>query len=305
MPTSSRSGATLPRFSWLTDEERDSSHTRAANEGAPRDLRSSSLGARYWIEGTFARPTGCVSHRATRRLDDEPAWIVIPASPSLHKFANAMPFIQTARTARRLRHPYILRTLETGLLYDGRPFVVVERLPSESLGTWIAHRRKLPWNQVQSVALRLCSAVEAARRAGLAPRNLDLDGCLHVREGIDDCDVRLGELFVPASARLPESDAAAVAMIVHALGGGRPNPAETGALGNVLVRALGNNGYADIRDLARALAAIERDGVRESQGANHACVSGQFEFDEIADERETEARPIPWTAEYERADPLP
>jgi len=212
-----------------------------------------------------------------------PVSIVIPDGASWHKFMNAMPFVQIAREARRLRHPYVLRTLEAGLLHDGRPFAVVERPPTESFSTWIAQRRRLPWPQVRTIALRLCSAVEAARRRGLAPRNLDLDGCLRVRDGVDGGDIRLGELFVLDSARLPETDAPAIAMIVHALGGGGSNKTETGVLGNVLIRALGNNGYADVREMSRALAAIASDGTRESQGANHAAVVGQFAFDETAD----------------------
>lgn len=213
-----------------------------------------------------------------------PVSIVIPDGGNAHKFVNAMPFVQVAREARRLRHPYILRTLETGLLQDGRPFAVVERLPSESFSSWIAHRRRLPWPQVRSIALRLCSAVEAVRRRGLAPRNLDLDGCLRIRDGVDGADIRLGELFVPSTSRLPETDAPAIAMIVHGLVGGAHESVENGVLGNVLVRALGNNSYADVRELSRALASIGDDGTRQSQGANHAAVAGEFDFDETEDD---------------------
>lgn len=290
MSHSSRSAAAItPVWPWLG--RTDSARTRAARGAGSSDLASTSVGARYWIEGSVQRPGGCTSHRATRRLDDLPVSIVIPDGASAHKFVNAMPFVQVAREARRLRHPYVLRTVETGLLHDGRPFVVVERLPSESFSSWIAHRRRLPWPQVRTIALRLCSAVEAVRRRGLAPRNLDLDGCLRVRDGVDGSDIRLGELFVPFSARLPQTDAPAIAMIVHALGGGASNRTETGVLGNVLIRALGNNGYADVRELSHALAAIGDDGTRESQGANHAAVAGEFDFDEL--EEELVHHPVP------------
>ena len=281
-----RSQELTPAWPWLGRSAADSARSLAARDAVSSGLASTSLGARYWIEGSTPRPGGCTSHRATRQLDDLPVSIVIPDGANAAKFVNAMPFVQTARQARRLRHPYILRTLETGLLNDGRPFAVVERLPSESFSTWVAHRRRLPWPQVRSIALRLCSAVEAARSRGLAPRNLDLDGCLRIRDGIDPADIRLGELFVPDSTRLPETDAPAIAMIVHALGGGASNKAESGILGNVLVRALGNNGYADVRELAKAFAAIGVGGTRESQGSNHAAVAGEFAFDEAADEIE-------------------
>lgn len=292
MSHSSRSAAAItPAWPWLGHTASDSGRTRAARGAGSSDLAETSLGARYWIEGSLPRPGGCTSHRATRRFDDLPVAVVIPDGAGAHKFVNAMPFVQVAREARRLRHPYILRTLETGLLHDGRPFAVIERLPTESFSAWIAHRRRLPWPQVRSIALRLCSAVEAARNRGLAPRNLDVDGCLRVRDGVDGADIRLGELFVPDHARLPETDAPAIAMIIHALGGGAANKTEKGVLGNVLIRALGNNGYADVRELSKALAAIGNDGTRESQGANHAAVAGEFAFDEVADALEERSRP--------------
>lgn len=291
MSHSSRSAAITPVWPWLGRSPNDSPRTYAARGAGSCDLASTSLGARYWVDGSSPRPGGCTSHRATRRFDDMPVSIVIPDGATWHKFVNAMPFVQVAREARRLRHPYVLRTLEAGFLYDGRPFAVVERPPTESFSVWIAHRRRLPWPQVRSIALRLCSAIEAARRRGLAPRNLDLDGCLRVRDGVDGGDIRLGELFVLDSARLPETDAPAIAMIVHALGGGGSNRTEAGALGNVLIRALGNNGYADVREMSKALAAIGNDGTRESQGANHAAVAGEFAFDEIADVLEERSRP--------------
>ncbi|MBC8071464.1 MAG: hypothetical protein IAG13_24265 [Deltaproteobacteria bacterium] len=264
---------------------------RAANG----EIDTSSISRRYWVEGACARPLGCVRHRATRRIDDAPVWIVIPDDPHAHKLARAVPFLRAAKLARELRHPGVLRTLEVGVLDDARPFVVLERVPSESLAAWIGQRGPLRWSEVRPIALRLCSAVEIARQRDLAPRDLDLDGCLHLREGGDPFDVRLGELFVRSSARPVEQDAPAIAMIVHALLGGAGHV--DAPIDNVLLRALGTNGYADVRELARAFAAVEceddAEGVRESHGSNHAAVVGEFLVDVEAEEAMEAARPIP------------
>jgi hypothetical protein len=296
MPHSSRSFNLLTpswsSLSWLGELPGFdvAARTRAANG----EIGSGSIGRRYWIEGASARP-GCVRHRGIRRFDDAPVWIAIPDDPKAHKLAHAVPFLRAAKLARGLRHPGVLRTIEVGLLDDGRPFVVLERSPSETLAAWIAQRGPLRWSEARPIALRLCSAIEVAREHDLVPRDLDLDGCLHLRDGIDAFDVRLGELFVRSSARPVEQDAPALAMIVHALlgGAGRVN----GAIDNVLMRAVGTHGYADVRELSRAFAAVEceddAEGVRESHGSNHAAVVGEFLIDVEAEEAAAAARPIP------------
>jgi hypothetical protein len=279
---------------------------RAANHAA--DISTTSLGARYWIEGASARPSGCLRHRAIRRMDDAPLWIVIPDDARAHRLSDAVTFLRSAKLARGLRHPNVVRTVDSGLLDDGRPFVVLDRLPAISLASWIEQHGGLSWPDVREIALRLCSAVEVARERGIAPRDLDLEGCLHARVGDDPNgvgEVRLGELFVSSSGRAERDDAPAIAMIVHGLlGGDASRERNNSALDNVLMRALGTNGYADVRELARAFAGIEDDGgaVRESHGSNHAEVVGEFIVDVEAEEAAEASRPIPrWSGELELA----
>jgi hypothetical protein len=246
-----------------------------------------SIGARYCMEGSSHRPTGCTRYRGIRRSDDYPVWIVIPDDPRAYRFSFSIHFLRAAKLARELRHPYVLRTHEVGVLDDQRPYVVVDRVPSESLASFVARERALDWREVLPIALRLASAVQAARERGIAPRELDLDACLHVRDGIDRSDVRLGELFVPSSARPEEWDAPALATIVRGLLGGRAS--------REVELSLRRDG--SVGELIESLAAIEYDGVRESHGANHAAVSGGFEIDVEAEEAMDALRPIPRSPE--------
>lgn len=273
-----------PFWSWAGGLAQVGASGFAANHTLTKPGDATSIGSRYWIEGSSARPSGCVRHRAIRRYDDLPVWIVIPEDPRAHRFSYAIPFLRAAKIAREVRHPYVLRTHEAGLLDDGRPYAVVERVPSESLAQLVARHGALPWPEVLQIALRLASAVEAARERGLAPRDLDVATCLIVRDGLDVADVRLGELFVSSMSRPEHEDAPAIVAIVRTLLG---DPAE-GALASALARD-----YASLGELAEALAAVAHDGVRESHGANHAAVAGAFEIDVEAEEAAEAARPIP------------
>lgn len=237
---------------------------------------------RYRVDPESSPRREHVAFRATRRGDELPAWILVPQWPRADRFANAVGFVRAAKLSIRLRHPQVVRTLDVGLLADGRPYAVVARPPAQPLGAALAQHGPMSWPVARGVALRLCGAVEAVRRVGLAPRSLDLESCILI-DGTTD-DVRLGGLFVPSDARLPETDAPAIAMIVHALLGASPRGAEgateASGLDNVLLRALGTLGYASVRELQLALAAIDVDGRRESHGANHAEMVGEFVHDD-------------------------
>lgn len=273
-----------PFWSWADELAQVGLRGFAANHALAKPIEGTSIGSRYWIEGASARPHGCVRHRALRRYDDLPVWIVIPEDPRAYRFSYAIPFLRAAKIAREVRHPYVLRTHEAGLLDDGRPYTIIERVPSESLAQVVARHGALPWPEVLQIALRLASAVEAARERGLAPRDLDVDTCLHVRDGLDVADVRLGELFVSSVSRPEEQDAPAIVEIVRALLG----DAVEGELADVLARDHGS-----LAELAEALAAVAHDGVRESHGANHAAIAGGFVIDVDAEEAAEAARPIP------------
>ncbi|HWB75127.1 MAG TPA: hypothetical protein VG755_09225 [Nannocystaceae bacterium] len=280
----SSSSRLSPFWSWADELAQVGLRGFAANHAVAKPIEGTSIGARYWIEGASARPSGCVRHRAIRRYDDLPVWLVIPEDPRAHRFSYAIPFLRAAKLAREVRHPYVLRTHEAGLLDDGRPYAVIERVPSESLANVLARHGALPWPEVLQIALRLASAVEAARERGLAPRDLDVDTCLHVRDGLDVADVRLGELFVASVSRPEEHDAPAIVEIVRTLVGG----AAQGELAAALARD-----YASLGELAEALAAVPHDGTRESHGANHAAIAGGFVIDVEAEEAADAARPIP------------
>lgn len=236
------------------------------------------IARRYRVDPEASPRRDHVAFRATRRGDELPAWILVPQWPRADRFANAVAFVRATKLSLRLRHPQVVRTLDVGLLGDGRPYAVVARLPAQPLGTALAQRGPVSWSVARDVALRLCGAVEAVRRVGLAPRSLDLESCV-LLDGTAH-DVRLGGLFVASDARLPETDAPAIAMIVHALLGptprGEEGATEPSALDNVLLRALGTIGYPSVRELQVALAAIDVDGRRESHGANHAEMVGEF-----------------------------
>ena len=93
----------------------------------------------------------------------------------LHPAFNAQPdlrnrFDAEARAAAALNHPNIVAVYDSGE-HDGIPFIVMERLPGNSLADQIAHG-PLPHPQVRCTLDNVLAALTAAHRAAILHRDI-------------------------------------------------------------------------------------------------------------------------------------
>jgi len=79
-------------------------------------------------------------------------------------------FEAEARSAARLSHPNVVGVFDTGE-QDGRPFIVMERLPGDTLADEIA-RGPLPPDAARHMAVQMLAALEVAHDAGLCHRDV-------------------------------------------------------------------------------------------------------------------------------------
>jgi tRNA A-37 threonylcarbamoyl transferase component Bud32 len=81
-------------------------------------------------------------------------------------------FLREARAASRLAHPNVLEVTDFGVLSDGRPFMVMERLSGESLDQRLDRGGALPARTALLVAREIAVALEAAHAAGVVHNDL-------------------------------------------------------------------------------------------------------------------------------------
>lgn len=86
--------------------------------------------------------------------------------------AVARRFLCEARAASRLKHPNVVEVTDFGLLDDGRPFIVMERLAGESLERHIERAGALPPRAALLVAREVALALDAAHAAGVLHNDL-------------------------------------------------------------------------------------------------------------------------------------
>jgi serine/threonine-protein kinase len=84
-------------------------------------------------------------------------------------------FLNEARAANAIRHPNIIEILDSGVLADGTPFLVMELLEGESLGVRLRRDGALPVASALDFAYQTASALGAAHKKGIVHRDLKPD----------------------------------------------------------------------------------------------------------------------------------
>ena len=91
-------------------------------------------------------------------------------------------FMSEADAMAQLAHPNIVPVYSAGLSADGRPFIVMEYFPGQSLGhRAVTERIGVP--EVLSIGVKIGSAVETAHRAGILHRDIKPANILVSRYG--------------------------------------------------------------------------------------------------------------------------
>jgi serine/threonine-protein kinase len=90
--------------------------------------------------------------------------------------------LREARALARVRHPGVVEVLDGGVLDDGTPYLVMERLDGRSLEGLLTTRGKLSSDETVAMALQVCDALEAVHAAGVVHRDLKPANLLIVRD---------------------------------------------------------------------------------------------------------------------------
>jgi len=94
-------------------------------------------------------------------------------------------FLNEARAANAIRHPNIIEILDSGMLADGTPFLVMELLEGESLGTRLRQNGAMPIPTAVDFAYQTASALGAAHAKGIVHRDLKPDNLFIVPDPHD------------------------------------------------------------------------------------------------------------------------
>jgi serine/threonine-protein kinase len=218
-------------------------------------------GGRYLIEDTLGHGGMAVVYLARDAELDRPVALKVLAENLGGDGEVRERFVREARLAARLSHPNVVHVFDAGE-DDGRPFIVMEYVPGETLARVLERRRKLPSPEAAALAAQAARGLQHAHSAELVhrdvkPQNLLLrdDGVLKIADfGIaralgSSRLTQLGTVLGTASYIAPE----------QALGEEVGPPADIYSLGAVLYQLLTGRPPYEVESLAE-LAEQHRSG---------------------------------------------
>jgi eukaryotic-like serine/threonine-protein kinase len=170
---------------------------------APGDV----LDGRYELRSDLGRgATGLVfeaRHQFTGRI--VALKIVAPASDRAQLRETRARLVREARALAAVNHPGIVEVLDGGVLADGTPYFVMEKLEGRTLEGLLAARRKIAIEDAAAIGLQICDALGTAHKAGVVHRDLKPSNVFVVRERDGTERVKLVD-FGTAQVADPETD---------------------------------------------------------------------------------------------------
>lgn len=114
--------------------------------------------------------------------------------------------LREAEVTRRVSHPGIVPVLADGMLDDGSPYLVLERLDGECVARLLRRRGPMEPRHMAAIALRAAAVLHAVHSGGYVHRDVKPEHIVLSRTSDGTLDVRLLDFGVCASARASESE---------------------------------------------------------------------------------------------------
>lgn len=109
-------------------------------------------------------------------------------------------FRRETRILTGFQHPNVVTLFDAGVMADGRPFLVMERLQGRALREELNCRIRLPSDEIRSIVGQFCGGLSAAHRRSLIHRDLKPENIFLCEDGpqrlVKILDFGLAKLFL-------------------------------------------------------------------------------------------------------------
>lgn len=127
---------------------------------------------RYRIGGIIGGGGMARVYRAEHLEAAHPVAVKVLYASHCRDRESVLRFQREAAMARRLRHPNIVTVTDTGVLEDGRYFLVMESLDGETLEARIAREKRIPWRVAASLLGELLLGLRHAHEHSVVHRDI-------------------------------------------------------------------------------------------------------------------------------------
>lgn len=144
------------------------------------------LAGRYALGGVLGRGGWAVVRDGWDSLLQRPVAVKLLHSVHMGQPDALRRFTDEARAAASLSHPNIVAVHDFGE-HDGAPFIVMERLPGDTLADLMA-QGPVPANRVRTVLDQVLAALQTAHAAGVLHRDIKPANILLASDGVKVAD---------------------------------------------------------------------------------------------------------------------
>lgn len=176
--------------------------------GERADLRGTVIEGKYRIGERIGIGGTGVVFEATR-LEDGRSVVVKTLRPCFVDHPDlGRRLRREAEVARSVAHPGIVPVTDEGTVYDGSPYIVMERAHGESLSRMLMRRGPLAPDETAAIAIRVLAILHASHRMGYTHRDVKPEHVLLDRDAYGDLIVSLLDFGVCVAPTAPSEERA-------------------------------------------------------------------------------------------------
>jgi serine/threonine-protein kinase len=139
------------------------------------DLTGETLLGKYKLTGLLGRGGMGAVYQGTHLRTGRKVAVKVLDDRFLANRSIVQRFGREARAASSIEHPGIAEVLDLDQLPDGAPFLVMELLDGETLGSFIERKKRLSQAEALEIFEQLLEALDAAHERGIVHRDLKPD----------------------------------------------------------------------------------------------------------------------------------
>ena len=151
------------------------------------NLVGATVGGKYRLRDIIGRGGNGTVYEAFDEGMARSVAVKIPTIDPQHGQVPLKRFLREARTAGAIAHPHVAAVHDFGILEDGTPFLVMERLLGESLARRLRRKKKIPVTEAVSITMQLLSGMHGAHTRRFVHRDVKPGNIFLARvEGYED-----------------------------------------------------------------------------------------------------------------------
>ncbi|HVY45964.1 MAG TPA: serine/threonine-protein kinase [Minicystis sp.] len=166
----------------------------------PSELAGATLGGRYQIRGLLGRGALSQVLLAKDLTTEEPVALKVLEAKHLKEPKKRARFLLEAKAMSELVHPHVAAVIDVGLCDDGAPYLALEYLLGESLGSYLRREKRIDPELGVALVRHVAAGLAHAHGMGVVHRDVKPDNVFLV-----------GEIGKPHTAKIVDFGLARVA----------------------------------------------------------------------------------------------